>query len=115
MELRNTHFTFAAEFDEKAPLKMDMVRKALGKYVLVRADVDLAGELSRDERGLWLTARTNGTKVLLAGPAKDSDPPPAGLDELLKAGQAKVRVGGELREEGGLRLRVSAFRDLEAK
>lgn len=115
VELRNLQFTFAAEFDEKAPLRMETLRKALTRYSLVRADLDIAGEISRDDRGLWLTARTNGARFLLTGPAGDADAPPPGLDELLKAGRTKVRLGGELRDEGGQKLRVSAFRALELK
>lgn len=75
------------------------VSKAVGKFKLERVDLRIAGEVARDDKGLWLTTKS-GVKLLLANRPKkdDKDSPPdivAKIDEGLKAGKTTFEVSGE--------------------
>ncbi len=98
--MRENTYGFAVSVKEKAPFKVAAVRKALGRYTLAWAEVEIAGTLSKDDQGWWLAANGSGQKLKLANrPKRDErdvvEDLEAELAKLLAAGKTKVRVGGE--------------------
>jgi len=86
----------ASKFDPAA------LKKAVGSFKLERVDLKIGGEVSKDDKGVWLTA-PSGTKLLLANrPKKDEkDAPPdilAKIEEGLKAGKTTFSVAGSVKE-----------------
>lgn len=70
----------------------------MGSFKLGRIELKIAGEVSKDDKGVWLTA-PSGTKLLLANRPKkdDKDTPPdilAKIEEGLKAGKTTFSVAG---------------------
>lgn len=77
------------------------VKKAVGRFTLDRVELKIEGEVSKDDKGVWLTA-ASGTKLLLANrPKKDEkDTPPdvlAKIDEAMKAGKTAFAISGEVK------------------
>jgi hypothetical protein len=78
------------------------VKKAVGRFTLERIDLRITGDVAKDDKGVWLTARS-GVKFLLSNrPKKDEkDSPPdilAKIAEGMKAGKTTFAVTGALRE-----------------
>jgi hypothetical protein len=74
------------------------VKKAVGEFKLDRIDLKIAGDVTRDDKGLWLTA-PSGTRLQLANRPKkdDKDKPPdvvAEIDKAMKEGKTTFKVAG---------------------
>jgi hypothetical protein len=91
---------FTVTFKESAKVKPADIKKAVGRFELKRIELSIVGELSKDEKGLWLVARGSGTKYALANrPKKSDDDKPEDvlgkLEQFLKDGRKTVKVAGE--------------------
>jgi hypothetical protein len=89
---------------ESSKIKFADLKGAVGSYKLEKIEVALTGEVSKEDKGLWLAARGSGTKYLLANRPKkdDADKPEdvvAKVEGLLKDGKKLVKVGGGLVEK----------------
>lgn len=78
------------------------VKKAVGTFTLDRIDLRIAGDVAKDDKGVWLTSRS-GVKFLLSNRPKknEKDSPPdilAKVAEEMKAGKTTFAVTGTLRE-----------------
>jgi hypothetical protein len=87
----------ASKFDAAA------VKKAVGRFSLDQMNLKIKGEVSRDDKGLWLTA-PSGAKVQLANRPKkdDKDTPPdvvAKIEEGMKSGITTFAVAGAVKAE----------------
>ena len=74
----------------------------MGTFTLDRIDLKITGDVSRDDKGLWLTA-PSGTKLLLANRPKkdDKDAPPdvvAEIEKAMKEGKTTFSVSGAVKE-----------------
>ena len=74
------------------------MKKAVGSFSLDRIDLNITGDVTRDDKGLWLTA-PSGTKLQLANRPKkdDKDKPPdivAEIDKAMKEGKTTFKVAG---------------------
>ena len=79
------------------------MKKAVGNFKLDAVEVKITGDVTRDDKGLWLTAKS-GTKLLLANrPKKDEqDKPPdivADIDKAMKEGKTTFAVAGAVKED----------------
>jgi hypothetical protein len=77
---------YAVTLPEKVKFDPAAVKKAVGTFTLDKVELKIAGTVSRDDKGLWLTA-TSGTKLLLANRPKkdDKDTPPDVVAQIVKA------------------------------
>jgi hypothetical protein len=103
VSFKNDTGVYAVTLPETSKFDSAAVKKAVGSFKLERVDLKIAGEVSKDDRGVWLTA-PSGTKLLLANrPKKDEkDAPPdilAKIEEGLKAGKTTFSVAGSVKEE----------------
>ncbi len=94
---------YAVTLPEKAKFDPAAVKKAVGSFKLDNVELKITGDVSRDDKGLWLTA-PSGTKLLLANRPKkdDKDKPPdvvAKIDEAMKAGKTTFSVSGAVKED----------------
>jgi hypothetical protein len=76
------------------------VKKAVGRFTLERTHLKVAGDVAKDDKGVWLTS-TSGVKLLLANrPKKDEkDTPPdvlAKIEEGIKNGTPTFAIAGEV-------------------
>jgi len=93
---------YAVTLPETAKFDSAAVKKAVGRFTLDRVELKIGGEVSKDDKGLWLTA-PSGTKLLLANRPKkdDKDSPPdviAKIEEAMKAGKTAFAVSGEVKD-----------------
>ena len=93
---------YSVTFPEKAKFEPAAVKKAVGKFTLDRIDVKIKGDVTKDDKGVWLTS-TSGMKFLLANRPKkdDKDKPPdvlAQIEEGLKGGKTTFAISGQVRE-----------------
>jgi hypothetical protein len=103
VSFKNGTGVYSVTLPEKTKFDAAAVKKAVGNFTLDRVDLKIAGEVARDDKGLWLTA-PSGTKLLLANRPKkdDKDQPPdvvAKIDEALKAGKTTFAIAGAVKEE----------------
>ena len=77
VSFKNGTGVYSVTLPEKTKFDAAAVKKAVGNFTLDRVDLKIAGEVARDDKGLWLTA-PSGTKLLLANRPKkdDKDQPP---------------------------------------
>ncbi len=88
---------FKAAFDAKKAVTFDAIKKAAG-FTLEKMRITVAGEPSRDDKGLWLKAASTYA-LANRDKKKDEEKAPdvvAKVDELLKAGEKAIRVTGTL-------------------
>lgn len=95
---------FQVTAKESSKIKFADLKGAVGSYTLEKIEITLAGEVTKDDKGLWLAARGSGSKYLLANRPKkdDADKPEdvvAKIEGLLKDGKTLVKVGGGLVEK----------------
>ena len=94
---------YAVTLPDKAKFEPAAVKKAVGPFTLERVELKITGSVTRDEKGLWLTA-TSGTKLLLANRPKskdDKEDPPdvvSGIDKAMKEGKTTFAVSGAVKE-----------------
>lgn len=91
---------FSVSLPEAHKFDPAAVKKAVGRFTLDRVDLKVAGDVAKDEKGVWLTSKS-GVKLLLANrPKKDEkDTPPdvlAKIEEALKNGSTTFTVAGEV-------------------
>jgi hypothetical protein len=103
VSFKNTTGVYAVTLPETSKFDPAAVKKAVGSFKLERVDLKIAGEVAKDDKGLWLTA-PSGTKLLLANrPKKDEkDAPPdilAKIEEGMKAGKTTFSVAGSVKED----------------
>ena len=102
VSFKNDTGVYAVTLPETSKFDSAAVKKAVGSFKLERVDLKIAGEVSKDDKGVWLTA-PSGTKLLLANRPKkdDKDAPPdilAKIEEGLKAGKSTFSVAGTVKE-----------------
>lgn len=95
---------FVVTAKEASKITYADLKKCVGSYKLERIEISVIGELSKDDKGLWLTARGSGTKYAVANRAKkdDKDQPEdlvAKLEGWLKDGKKLASVDGALVSE----------------
>ena len=94
---------YAVTLPEKVKFEFAGVKKAVGAFTLDRVELKITGDVTRDDKGLWLTA-TSGSKFLLANRPKSKDdqqdPPDvlAGIDKAMKEGKTTFAVSGAVKE-----------------
>ena len=93
---------YSVTLPESAKFEPAAVKKAVGKFTLDRIDLKIKGDVSKNDKGVWLTS-PSGVKLLLTNrPKKDEkDTPPdviAKIEEALKAGKTTFAVSGQVRE-----------------
>ena len=98
VSFRNDTGVYSVTLPDSVKFDPAALKKAVGTFKLARVDLKIAGEVSKDDKGVWLTA-PSGTKLLLANrPKKDEkDTPPdilAKIEEGLKAGKTTFSVAG---------------------
>ena len=92
--------TYPVTLPESAKFEYTMLEKAIHRrYVIERVQIRIEGEITRDDRGVWLTTG-GGSRLLLKNRPKkdDKDTPPdvlAKVVEALKAGRTFWRVEGD--------------------
>jgi len=95
---------YAVTLPESAKFSYERISGVVPRrYVIEKLEAQFEGEVSKDDKGLWLTA-PSGTRVLLANrPKKDEkDAPPdlvKAIEEGLKAGRTTLRVEGVAKGE----------------
>jgi len=96
VSFKNDTGVYAVTLPETSKFDPAALKKAVGSFKLERVDLKIAGEVSKDDKGVWLTA-PSGTKLLLANRPKkdDKDAPPDIL--------AKIEEGPESRQDHVLR------------
>jgi len=92
---------FVVTAKESSKVTYADLKKCVGSFKLERIEISVTGELSKDDKGLWLVARGSGTKYAVANRAKkdDKDQPEdlvAKLEGWLKEGKSLATVGGVL-------------------
>ena len=103
VSFKNNIGVYSVTLPEKAKFEPASVKKAVGKFTLDRVDLKITGDVSKDDKGLWLTA-PSGTKLLLANRPKkdDKDQPPdvvAEIEKAMKEGKTTFAVAGAVKEE----------------
>ena len=103
VSFKNNVGVYAVTLPDKAKYESAAVKKAVGKFTLDRVDLKITGDVSRDDKGLWLTA-PSGTKLLLANRPKkdDQDKPPdvvAEIEKGMKEGKTTFDVAGAVKDE----------------
>ena len=102
VSFKNDTGVYSVTLPDTSKFDAAAVKKAIGSFKLERVDLTIGGEVSKDDKGVWLTA-PSGTKLLLANrPKKDEkDAPPdvlAKIEEGLKAGRTTFSVAGSVKE-----------------
>ena len=103
VSFKNNVGVYSVTLPEKAKFESAAVKKAVGKFTLDRVELKITGDVSKDDKGLWLTA-PSGTKLLLANRPKkdDKDQPPdvvAEIEKAMKEGKTTFAVAGAVKEE----------------
>jgi len=103
VSFKNNVGVYSVTLPEKSKFEPAAVKKAVGKFTLDRVELTITGDVSKDDKGLWLTA-PSGTKLLLANRPKrdDKDQPPdvvAEIEKAMKEGKTTFAVAGAVKEE----------------
>jgi len=95
---------YAVTLPEKAKFDPAAVKKAVGTFTLDRVELKITGDVTKDDKGLWLTA-PSGTKLLLANRPKGRDEkeePPnvvAQIEKAMAEGKATFDVSGAVKAD----------------
>jgi protein tyrosine phosphatase (PTP) superfamily phosphohydrolase (DUF442 family) len=103
VSFKNNVGVYSVTLPEKAKFEPAAVKKAVGTFTLDSVELKITGDVSKDDKGLWLTA-PSGTKLLLANRPKkdDKDQPPdvvAEIEKAIKEGKTTFAVAGAVKEE----------------
>jgi hypothetical protein len=103
VSFKNSTGVYAVTLPEAAKFDAAAVKKAVGDFKLERIDIKTKGDVTQDEKGIWLTS-PSGVKFLLSNrPKKDEkDTPPdvvAKVAEAIKAGKTTFSVAGQVKED----------------
>lgn len=94
---------YSVTLPQKTKFDPAAVKKAVGSFTLDRVELKIAGDVAKDDKGLWLTA-PSGTKLLLANRPKKKDekenPPDvvAAIEKALAEGKTTFSVSGAVVE-----------------
>ncbi len=91
----------------------------MGNFTLERAEIVIVGDVTKDDKGYWLTARGSGTKFSLVNRDKKEEEEKApdvtgALDKIIADGGKTVSLKGQLTDKEKEEINIIKMESAEA-
>ena len=95
---------YAVQIKEASKVTVARLVTAVEGFTLERAEIAIVGDVTKDDKGYWLTARGSGAKFSLVNREKKEEEEKApdvtaAIDKIIADGGKTIRVKGELTEK----------------